>query len=234
MKVTGEIKIKDDLKRYDYANAIDMAVDIVIHETADGDISYNPSYTDFGMLCGIAFYLVDGIEFEDSDNYSTIESNEELKRVIEMFLLDEYRFKDDFYELLDFRIDYLMDNRNKTLREAAKKAFESAISANTMLEKVAEMNLKLTKKQLEIAEKNEEVAEQMTPEEIAEMNRMLINGKLNLDDVAESIIGTFTRTSLSDARTNEIIDAKNAQIRELQAYKTKTEKERQARLDDGK
>ena len=234
MKVTGKIKIKDDLKRYDYANAIDMAVDIVIHETADGDISYNPSYEEFAKLCGVAFYLVDGIEFEDTDDYRAVDSNQELFDVVSAFLRGNGDFAIDFVQALDFRKTYLMDNRNNTLRESAKKAFESAVSANVLLEKVAEMNLKLTKKQLEIAEKNEEIAEQMTPEEIAEMNRMLINGKLNLDDVAESIIGTFTRTSLSDARTNEIIDAKNAQIRELQAYKTKTEKERQARLDDGK
>ena len=249
MKVSDDVKIKENLKRYETSNAVETAVDMVLSIDVNGNINYNPAFIDFAKFYAVVMYLVDGVEFEDDDTYETIQSNEKLNAIVNSFIgeFDIYgddeneatkfwelgcHFVKDVEDLLRFRKQLYLDNRNEVLREEAKKAFTSATTMNQLLTKLAEENIKLIKKQLDIAEKNDAIAASMTPEEIAEMNRMLLSGKLNLDDLAENTARRFVQESLSDERVNDIVMAKNEQIRQLKEHIADMEKERQSKIDD--
>lgn len=251
MKVSDDVKIKENLKRYELANAVDSAVGMVISRDENGDISYNPSFIDFAKFHAVVTYLVEGVEFEDGDTFETIQSNEKLNKLVDTFLGDDdgeeiddsvtpsfwwtgLNFNNDVNELIRFKKELYLSERNDVIREEARKAFESANTMNQLLTKLAEQNIKLVKKQIDIAEKNEEIANSMTPEEIAEMNRMLLNGKLNLDDLVESTAKRFAQESLSDERVNDIIASKNEQINALRERIDKLEKEHRKKSDDGK
>lgn len=233
MKVFDDVRIKENVKRYELAPAVEAAVNMVIYKDENGEVVFNPCYQDFALFYNALVFFVDGIEFEEHDTYLTIQENEKVNALVNDFM-KETDYDIDFWDLLEFKKDLYIREQNSAVVKSAEKAFETASEMNKLLTKVAKTNVKILEKQLEAAEKNNAIAEAMSPEEIADLNRMLLSGKLDLDRLSENIAKNYADIALSDSKTNEILEEKNRIIRDLQAYKEQTEKERLTRTDDGK
>lgn len=86
MKITGTLKIKENITTVDLGDVIELVVAYMIRKNDNGGIRYTPYFKDAGMTVGIARYLLDGIEFEKNDNVlDVVEKNTEISALIENF-----------------------------------------------------------------------------------------------------------------------------------------------------
>lgn len=211
MKVSEDAKIREDLKRYEMVNAVDSAARMVISSNEDGEITYEPSMLGFALFYSTLLYFIDGVELEEDDTYETIQSNETVNAIWDDFIEETelgHCFENDVRDVIEYRKKLYLDERNAVLRESARKAFDTAASMNSAAMKMAETNIKLLEKQVAIAEQNEAIAENMTPEEIANLNKLLASGEIDIEGMVNRVVEKYAQDILEKERQNRTDDGK--------------------------
>lgn len=209
MKVNENVKIKENIKRYETANAVEAAADMIINMDENGVIRYEPYYTDFAIFYSVVLYLMDGVEFEDDDNYETIQSDEKVNAIVKKYLNSDegVDFRTDVDDVVRYRQRIYLSDRDIHLREASQKVLSASAELNEALKRVTETNIKLLEKQVAEAERTEEIASNMTPEEIADLNKLILSGKFDMNALADRMMERFTQQSQLE-RANLIDDGK--------------------------
>lgn len=88
MKIT-ELKVKENITPEDIANAIDF-----ISDSCFVGGNYNPYYKLFAEKIAVMRFFLDGIEYEDGDSWFEMVENEDIKKLICKFFGDA-RYKDE-------------------------------------------------------------------------------------------------------------------------------------------
>lgn len=208
MKVSKDAKVRD-IKRYETANAVENAVDMVIGIMDDGTIRYEPYYEDFALFYNVVLYFIDGVEFEEGDTYETIQSDPHVNDIVDKFMRSNVGvdFAFDVRSIIEYRQEIYLSDRDAKLREAAKKSLESGVELNEALKRATETNIKLLEKQIAEAEKTEEIASNMTPQEIADLNKLILSGKFDMNALADRMMEKFAQQTQLE-RSNLVDDGK--------------------------
>ena len=72
MKITGKVKLKDNITSVDISNVIDTIVQFVFYMDDNGNAVYTPYFMNDGLKVGILLSLVEGLEFDGTENVSEI------------------------------------------------------------------------------------------------------------------------------------------------------------------
>ena len=196
MVKNGKLKIKEVITSVDISNVVNAAVEFIIRKDDDDMVMYTPYYKADGLLFGVIAYLVEGIEIEPDEVLDAYSEDEELHNIAKSFFSDEHldewktidRYIDD---IVAFRKEeYLYSRVNEALINAAKK--ESAL--NDMLFKLAETQNRMLAQEVRVGAKQEEILSQMDTAEIAEINKMMVSGKYDIDDIIQKTIQQYMKT----------------------------------------
>ena len=200
----GKIEIKKNISMVDKVNAINL---IVSSYFTDGE--YTPYYSKMAEVMAVVTYFIEGIEFEEGEDiYDAVMQDEELVDIVHDVLFD-----DDMIFVKDNAKDKVEFLKQKIIHSHADmdKIIEACNVIIDSLENFSKLNIKEMKK------------EDM-------QNASIVLEKLaSNDNLTPEVISNVLKDAVGfkmDEATEEIIDAKNEQIRgikeenkELRKYK---------------
>lgn len=220
MKIT-ELKIKENI-------APDIIAEVIEYISNSCFIggTYNPYYQSFAERMAIVQYFLDGIEFEDGDSLFVICELDDVKKLINKFYGDE-RFseqaklmkviRENVKEVVDYKKQRMIHGADalETIAKAVDK-FDNYISdLGVVLENLAKLDWSNINK------------------EDMEFSRAIIQKIASSDfELNEQTLAKVIKDAADfdiDKASQEIIDAKNKQIEELQKRNALLEKEHNAR-----
>ena len=193
----GKIEIKKNISMVDKVNAINL---IVSSYFTDGE--YTPYYSDMAQVMAVVTYFIEGIEFEnDEDIYTAVMQDEELVDIVHDVL-----FNDDMIFIKNNARDKVEFLKQKIIHSHADmdKIIEACNVIVDSLENFSKLNIKEMKK------------EDMQNASIV-LEKLASNNNLT-PEVISNVLKDAVGFNM-DKATEEIIDAKNAEIRELRKYK---------------
>ena len=188
--------------------------------------TYNPYYQSFAERMAIVQYFLDGIEFEDGDSLFVICELDDVKKLINKFYGDE-RFseqaklmniiRENVKEVVDYKKQRMIHGADalESIAKAVDK-FDNYISdLGVVLENLAKLDWSNINK------------------EDMEFSRAIIQKIASSDfELNEQTLAKVIKDAADfdiDKASQEIIDAKNKQIEELQKRNALLEKEHNAR-----
>ena len=220
MKIT-ELSIKENI-------APDIIAEVIEYISNSCFIggTYNPYYQSFAERMAIVQYFLDGIEFEDGDSLFVICELDDVKKLINKFYGDE-RFseqaklmkaiRENVKEVVDYKKQRMIHGADalETIAKAVDK-FDNYISdLGVVLENLAKLDWSNINK------------------EDMEFSRAIIQKIASSDfELNEQTLAKVIKDAADfdiDKASQEIIDAKNKQIEELQKRNALLEKEHNAR-----
>ena len=213
----GKIEIKKNISMVDKVNAINL---IVSSYFTDGE--YTPYYSDMAQVMAVVTYFIEGIEFEEGEDiYNAVMQDEELVDIVHDVLFDDDMIfiKNNARDKVKFLKQQIIHSHADTDRiiEACNVIIDS-------LENFSKLNIKEMKK------------EDM-------QNASIVLEKLaSNDNLTPEVISNVLKDAVGfkmDEATEEILDAKNEQIRglkeenkELRKYKALWESRNTAASSD--
>ena len=189
----GKIEIKKNITMVDKVNAINL---IVSSYFTDGE--YTPYYSKMAEVMAVVTYFIEGIEFEEGEDiYNTVMQDEELNDMVHDIL-----FEDDMIFVKDNAKDKVEFLKQKIIHSHADmdKIIEACNVIIDSLENFSKLNIKEMKK------------EDMQNASIV-LEKLASNNNLT-PEVISNVLKDAVGFNM-DKETEEIIDAKNEQIRGL-------------------
>lgn len=194
-------KIKSNITLADKINAIEGIVSTYF---TDGD--YTPYYSEMGEIIAIATYFIDGLDFEENESvYNSVTKDDEVMALIKMF----FNNKSNAFKIMSFVKEQVSDKVNFVK--------EQIIHNHADMDKIIEFcNVVIDSfdnfSKLNLSQMNKEDMETGL-----NIMRQLSEKDFSKDDIAD-VIKKAANFDM-DKATAEIIDTKNAEIRELKKYK---------------
>lgn len=227
MKIT-ELKVKENIT----PDIIAEAIEYISNSCFVGG-TYNPYYRGFAEKMAIVKFFLDGIEFEDGDSLFVICELDEIKKLIAKFYgdkrINEYS---PIMEVVNHNVDEIVEFKKQRLIHGVDAIESIAKNVGVISDAIG----KLGNFASDLGDSISNIAKidfrNITKDDI-EMGRNIIT-KLNASGVelTEQTIAKIIKEAVdfdTDNASQEIIDAKNKQIEELQKKNAELEREHNAR-----
>lgn len=210
------MRIKESITLQDRINAIETIVSFYF---MGGD--YTPYYKDEGEISAVIRNFIDGVEFEKGESvFAAYYNDEDLRKLVNVFILkpvfedtddeEEKKTQDSIRECYDMM---------KIIREYVKDKVEfekqKYFHANPDLDKIVMAANVIIDSFENFSRMNFEI---LTPENLEKAQRIFNKiSESGFELTAENIVNVIRDASSFDMDkvTEEIIDSKNAEIREL-------------------
>lgn len=233
MKVIGKVKMKDEFSLFDIGNIVDSVAELVINKNERGEIIYKPYYFDIAMKISLAFFGLEGVEFEDDDDYDDIVNKDKVIAPIIQDFIDNNPEVDDItgyvFDVIELKKQEYI-HTNDELNTLMKTAVQKENLLNDMLLQLAKSQNKVLMQEAVANEKQEEVFSKMDAEELAAIQKKLASGEFNVSDMVAAVVEAYLKEDKGrDKKYKEIIDEKNKKILELEKYRLQSDS-----VDDGK
>lgn len=215
MNIIGEVKIKENITNFDLVNVIKTVVLFIIRKE-DKQIKYTPYYREYGLITGIAKYLIDGIKFDKDDDIIDIyNKNTTISGIIDSFINEEHEnmafIEENVDDIVAFKKEkYLNDFSD--IKERLIKSIEQEQALNDLNIKLAKKQNTLLSQQIKANEYNEKVMERMNPEDVAKLNEMVASGKYSMEKVAEIVTDKYINSELHKENVRSVMEAKKNKI----------------------
>lgn len=211
--VKDDPRFKEKFSLQDRINTIEFIVNACFTEDSEsGEVAYTPYYRSVAQIISVANYFMEGIEFEeDEDIYSSIQSDEEIKAMIDTFLYDG-RTGGKILEDIATDVDDIIDFKKRQL--IAKAQDESnGVLAYKMLEL---MEKQAEREQLEIdnniaLKENLEFQNEVNKIVSPEMQKKFVEN-FDMNDIMDAMVDRFSENELHK-KNSELVTA-NRKIRE--------------------
>lgn len=211
MVIDKEVSVKDNISLGNVTNVIDIIVDMIISKGDDGEIAYTPYYRGIGYMFGVVSEFLNGVSFSDDDSildiYNTITNNEVIQKAINEFSeqhKDHFNFINDCVdEIVDFRKQQYIHSYDNELIKRIQIAADKEIALNEAAQKLAETQSKQLERQMKLQDFEEQVLEEMSPKEIAELNRKVVNGDLDVRKIIEDTMKEYTTTKRTTTKRKQ-------------------------------
>lgn len=220
MKIT-ELKIKENITPDVIAQAIEY-----ISNSCFINGSYNPYYRGFTEKMAIVQFFLEGIEFEEGDSLFVICELDDVKKLIAKFYGDKRVNKySPIMDTVNHNVDEIVEFRKQRLIHGAD-AIESIAKKLDRFDEILEglytaagnlSKIDFSKVSAEDLDKTQKIIDKLASS----------NFELTEESIANIIKNAVAFDT--DKATQEIIDAKNAQIEELKKRNALLEKEHNAR-----
>lgn len=225
--IKDNMRIKESITLQDRINAIETIVSFYF---MDGD--YTPYYKDEGEISAVIRNFIDGVEFEKGESvFSAYRNDDALRKLVNMFILkpidkepeseEDKRIQNSIRELYD-----MMEVIREYVADKVEFEKQKYLHANPDLDKIVMAADTIIDSFENFSRMNFEI---FTPENLEKAQKIFNKiSESGFELTAENIINVIKDASSfnMDEATKEIVDAKNAEIREL--------KERIEKLENGK
>lgn len=229
--IKDNMRIKETITLQDRINAIETIVSFYF---MDGD--YTPYYKDEGEISAVIRNFIDGIEFEKGESvFSAYYNDEDLRKLVNMFILkpvdkepeseEDKRIQNsisELYDMMEVIREYVADKvefEKQKYLHANPDLDKIVMAADTIIdsfENFSRMNFKI-----------------FTPENLEKAQKIFNKiSESGFEFTTENIINVIKDASSfnMDEATKEIVDAKNAEIRELKERIEKLESKKESNL----
>lgn len=220
MKI-AELKIKENITPDVIAQAIEY-----ISNSCFINGTYNPYYRGFAEKTAIVQFFLDGIEFEEGDSLFVICELDDVKKLIAKFYGDKRVNKySPIMDTVNHNVDEIVEFRKQRLIHGAD-AIESIAKKFDRFDEILEglyvaagnlSKIDFSKVSAEDLDKTQKIIDKLASS----------NFELTEESIANIIKNAVAFDT--DKATQEIIDAKNAQIEELKKRNALLEREHNAR-----
>ena len=221
MKITGKVKLKDNITSVDISNVIDTIVQFVFYMDDNGNAVYTPYFMNDGLKVGILLSLVEGLEFDGTENVSEIIQNDKIiSKIVEDYINEgtEIPFiMDNSYDIIDFRKNEYL-HKDDDLKKALQTALAKETLLNEALLQVAQKQGNVLDQQIKANAKQEEIISQLSDDELVSLQKKIANGDFEMKDVAGAIVDRYFEETKRDEQYKDIIDEKNKTIVELKDH----------------
>ena len=225
MEITN-VKIKDSITIVDHIDAVEFIVNAYFTNGR-----YTPYYADMAKNVAIATFFLEGVKFEEDDDiYRITCTDEKIKPLVDKFLVASVsktsakyisimeKVMKDVEDIVEFNKQVIIHSHS-SIDEKLEKLIEKEIRNKDYELKVLNDAERLQKEQIKQAEYANKVAELMTPEETAKVNRMFADGKFDTSEIAKAVTEKYLQSDVHDKNTQQIIEDKNKKIKDLEMYK---------------
>lgn len=214
------IRLKETIALDDKINVIEKVCEFIISKNEYGEVVYMPYAKEYAMDIAIALYLLDGIEFEKDDNiYDIVTTDEEIKAVVDGLNDSDFAFiEEQVKDIVEFRKSMYIHNNN-SFDEKLKEILDVQKAFEDLRLEVLKKEDKVLKQQIKANEYQEKVMDKMTPEESAKLNKMWVNGEVTSEQLVDTVVKKYLGSDYHGGKADEIIEAKNAEIKDLKKYK---------------
>ena len=221
------MRIKESITLQDRINAIETIVSFYF---MGGD--YTPYYKDEGEISAVIRNFIDGVEFEKGESvFAAYYNDEDLRKLVNVFILkpaskdtddeEEKKIQDSIRECYD-----MMEIIREYVKDKVEFEKQKYLHANPDLDKIIMAANVIIDSFENFSRMNFEI---LTPENLEKAQRIFNKiSESGFELTAENIVNVIRDASSfdMDKATKEIVDAKNAEIREL--------KERIKKLENSK
>lgn len=227
MKIT-ELKIKENIT----PDIIAEAIEYISNSCFVGG-TYNPYYRGFAEKMAIVQFFLDGIEFEDGDSLFVICELDEIKKLIAKFYgdkrINEYS---PIMDVVNHNVDEIVEFKKQRLIHGVDAIESIAKNVGVISDAIG----KLGNFASDLGDSISNIAKidfaNITKNDVEMVGNIL--EKLNAKGIElnEKTIANIIKEAAGfdiDRASQEIIDAKNKQIEELQKRNAELEKEHNAR-----
>lgn len=225
MEITN-VKIKDSITIVDHIDAVEFIVNSYFTNGR-----YTPYYADMSKNVAIATFFLEGVKFEEDDDiYRITCTDEKIKPLVDKFLVASVsktsakyisimeKVMKDVEDIVDFNKQVIIHSHS-SIDEKLEKLIEKEIRNKDYELKVLNDAERLQKEQIKQIEYSNKVAELMTPEETAKVNKMFADGKFDTSEIAKAVTERYLQSDVHDKNTQQIIEDKNKKIKDLEMYK---------------
>ena len=199
MNIT-ELKIKENVEPDVIAEAIEF-----IANSCFVNGGYNPYYQSFAERMAVVRYFLDGIEFDENDSLFIISEIDEIKKLVNRFFVDE-KFSDSARLMSVVR-----SNAEKIIEFRKERLIHGADALELIATRIDEVGKFINDLDIALGNLVNLDLSNMTQEDI-ENGRKLVEKMANGDVV--QVLKEAANFDI-DGATQEIIDAKNAEIEKL-------------------
>ena len=229
--IKDNMRIKESITLQDRINAIETIVSFYF---MDGD--YTPYYKDEGEISAVIRNFIDGIEFEKGESvFSAYYNDEDLRKLVNMFILkpvdkepeseEDKRIQNSIRELYD-----MMEVIREYVADKVEFEKQKYLHANPDLDKIVMAADTIIDSFENFSRMNFEI---FTPENLEKAQKIFNKiSESGFEFTTENIINVIKDASSfnMDEATKEIVDAKNAEIRELKERIEKLESKKESNL----
>lgn len=201
MNIT-ELKIKENVEPEVIAEAIEF-----IANSCFVNGGYNPYYQSFAERMAVVRYFLDGIEFDENDSLFIISEIDEIKKLVNRFFVDE-KFSDSAKLM-----SVVKSNAEKIIEFRKERLIHGADALELIANRIDEFGKFISDLDVALGNLVNLDLSNMTQDDI-ENGRKLVEKMANGDVV--QVLKEAANFDI-DGATQEIIDAKNAEIKKLKA-----------------
>lgn len=199
MNIT-ELKIKENVDPDVIAEAIEF-----IANSCFINGGYNPYYQSFAERMAVVRYFLDGIEFDENDSLFIISEIDEIKKLVNRFFADE-KFSDSARLM-----NVVRSNAEKIIEFRKERLIHGADALELIANRIDEFGKFISDLDVALGNLVNLDLSNMTQDDI-ENGRKLVEKMANGDVV--QVLKEAANFDI-DSATQEIIDAKNAEIEKL-------------------
>lgn len=199
MNIT-ELKIKENVEPEVIAEAIEF-----IANSCFVNGGYNPYYQSFAERMAVVRYFLDGIEFDENDSLFIISELDEIKKLVNRFFADE-KFSDSARLM-----NVVRSNAEKIIEFRKERLIHGADALELIANRIDEFGKFISDLDVVLGNLVNLDLSNMTQDDI-ENGRKLVEKMANGDVV--QVLKEAANFDI-DSATQEIIDAKNAEIEKL-------------------
>lgn len=221
MKITGKVRIKEEITTNDIANVVNNIVESIIYKD-DAEIVYQPYFFEEAVKMSVFVCLLEGIELEAGDKILDILRDDKIiRKTVDDFITDNDEMTEIMshaYDMIDFRKQLYL-KQNDELDDVIKKAIAKENALNDMLLELAQTQNKALLQQAEINAKQEEIYSQLSEDELVSIQKKIANGEFNMEDMVSAVVSKYMENDKDrDQKYKEVIDEKNKTIVELKDH----------------
>lgn len=219
--ILNNLKIKENITPELIASAIESVVDSCFINGV-----YNPYYQSFGERIAVVRFFLDGIELEENDSLYAISQLDEVKKLVDRFFGDaRYSNPAQIMSIVKQNADQIIEYKKQRLIHGADALEYIATAIGDFHIFINDLDSAITNiARMDISSiSNDDI--EMVRGIISKLNASGV--ELNTETIAKVIKEAVDFNS--DKASQEIIDAKNKQIEELQKRNAELEKEHNAR-----
>lgn len=220
MKIT-ELKIKENIT----PDIIAQAIEYISNSCFIGG-TYNPYYMGFTERLAIVQYFLDGIEFEEGDSLFVISELDDVKKLISKFYGDK-RVSEQAKLM-----DVVRENVKEVVEFKKQRMIHGADAIESIAQKFDRFDDMLEGLYVAIDNLSKINFSEINTEDVDKAKKILDKLAASNFELNEQSIANIIKNAVNfdmDKASQEIIDAKNAEIEELKKRNAKLEQEHNAR-----
>lgn len=221
--IKTEPKLKT-LTTNDKANIIETISDYIIGRDENGIAYYMPYMKDDAMVIAFTLYVIDGVNFESNDDiFDIYTKDKDINTLVTCFISNNIKLIAEIESYVDdvveFKKSYIIHN-NPILTNKIVEILDSQKVFEDYKYELAKTENHILNQQIEVNNRQLEIMNHLTPEEVAELDKRMLSGEYDQQKIADAVVKSYINTVATD-KENVVSMPKRKKTSTTSSTKTK-------------